>query len=286
MELLCTFVRLVSAQGFSNMWRFPQRLRIWAVMDRVVLFAGDEWDRCEWCFERRGVAARHEADGWLFVCPVCAEPWLDAAHGPKLGATAGNSGGPWWFRGFSGSDDGPRECSSGWGGSSMSEGSEIGGFLQLGSVFAWVHIGNRHRARGIRLEAPAERVRSWRLIRALKTMDLLYEHEWINEEGAGGADAADRDRTWDNSDEAIQLQNALRDDARRHGECRWLYLRNLMDGYRRLGAFSFDDLWLAAGFAHRHGSRRFECFWQRAPGGGWVVWVQLREEHRMNREGR
>ena len=268
------------AQSFLGMWRFPQRLWIVSVTDRVALFVGDEWERCEWCFERMGVPARHETGGWLFVCPVCAEPWLSVTNGPGLRAAGGGPGEPWWFREFSGGGNGPRECSSGWGGFSMSVGSEVGGFIRLGSVFAWVHIGNR-RARGIRLEAPEYRPRSWRLVRALTMMNP--------QDGgvAGGVGVAERDRTWDNSDEAIQLQNALRDDGRRHGgERRWLNLGDLIDGYRRLGAFSFDDLWSAAGLAHRHGSRRFECFWQRTPGGGWDVWVLLREEHLPNREGR
>ena len=271
---------LLGAQGSLDMWRFPLRLRIDAVMDRVVLFAGDEWERCEWCSERMGMAARHESGSWLFVCPACAEPWLCAAHGPLQKAATGNPGGPWWFWGFSRNDCGPRECSSGWGGTSMSEATEMGGLFRLGSILVWVHTGNRHRARGIRLETHADRPRSWRVARALTTMNPQ------DDGGAGGAGVDERDRTWDNSDEAIQLQNALRDDGRRHGECRWLNLRNLMDGYRRLGAFSFDDLWSSAGLAYRHGTRRFECFWQRAPGGGWDVWVQLREEHRPNRNGR
>ena len=262
------------------MWRFPQQLRIDSVMDRDIVFVGDEWDRCEWCFERMGVPARHEVGGWLFVCPVCAEPWLRVTHGPGLSAMAGDLGEPWWFRGPSGGEAGPRECTSGWGGSSMSEGSELGGFIRMGLVLAWVHIGNRHRARGVRLEGLTARPRSWRLVRALAMINPQ------DGGAAGDVGAAERDRTWDNSDEAIQLQNALRDDGRRHGERRWLSLEDLIAGYRRLGAFSFDDLWLAAGLAHRHGTRRFECFWQRDPGGGWDVWVLLREEHMLNREGR
>ena len=264
------------------MWRFPVRLRIETVMARVVLFMGDEWERCEWCSERMGMAARHESGDWLFVCPVCAEPWLNAAQGPLQRAAVGFPGGPWWFWEFLGSDNAPRECTSGWGGSSMTEGSERGGFVRWGSVLAWVHAGNRHRGRGVRLESPADRPRSHRIAKALMAMNPQEDG------GAGGVGADGGDggsRNWDNSEEAIQLQNALRDDARRRGECRWLSLRNLMDGYRRLGAFSFEELWSAAGMAHRHGTRRFECFWQRDPGGGWDVWVLLREEHRLNRVG-
>ena len=262
------------------MWRFPQQLRIGPVMDRVVVFVGDAWDRCEWCFERIGFPARHEEGDWQFVCPVCAEPWLRVTYGPGLREMAGDLGGLWWFRGPSGGEAGPRECTSGWGGSSVSEGSVVGGFIRIGLVFAWVHVGNRDRTRGVRLEECAARPRSLRIVRALATM-------FPSDGGAsGGAVESERDRTWDRSDEAVQLQNALRDDGRRHGERRWLSLRDLVAGYRRLGAFSFDDLWLAAGLAYRNGTRRFDCFWQRDPGGGWDVWVLLREEHVLNREGR
>ena len=248
-------------------------------MARVVVYVGHEWDRCEWCFERMGVPARHEAGGWLFVCPVCAEPWLCVPYGPGLSAMAGRLGEPWWFRGAPEGEAGSWVGSSGWGGSSMSEGSVLGGLIQLGMVRAWVHVGNRHRGRGVRLEGRATRLLSRRLVRAI-TMINPQDGGVVGEFGAG-----DRDRTWDNSDEAIQLQNALRDDGRRHGERRWLNLEDLIVGYRRLGAFSFDDLWLAAGLAHRHGTRRFECFWQRDQGGGWDVWVLLRQEHVLNREG-
>ena len=95
------------------MWRFPQQLRIEPVMDRVVVFVGDEWDRCEWCFERMGVPARHEGGGWQFVCPVCAEPWLHVTYGPGLKAMAGDLGGLWWFRGPSGGRRAPGSARQG-----------------------------------------------------------------------------------------------------------------------------------------------------------------------------
>ena len=93
--------------------------------------------------------------------------------------------------------------------------------------------------------------------------------------GAGGDWTAGRDRAWDDSNEATQLLYILQDDASRHGARRWRNLRGLTISHRSLEGFAFDDLWSAAELAYRQGSRSFECFWQRTPGGGWDVWVQL-----------
>ena len=102
--------------------------------------------------------------------------------------------------------------------------------------------------------------------------------------GIAGGDA--RDQTWDSTDEAIQLQNALRDEGRRRGHGRWHNLVDLVAQFRRLGAFTFDDLWSAATLAYRNGTRRFDCFWERDQAGGWDVYVILKDEHVRNREGR
>ena len=276
----CCMRTCMRARAYWIMWRLPQQLRIGPVLDRVIVFVGEAWERCEWCDERIGFSARHEEGNWQFVCPECAEPWLHVPYGPGLRGIAEDLGGLWWFHGPSGEAAGTSDCTSGWAGSSASGGSVDGGFLRIGSVFVWVHAGNRDRARGIRLEERASRPRSLRIVRALATM--------LPSDGgaAGGVDEPERDRTWDRSDEAIQLQNALRDEGRRRGHGRWLSLGDLVAGYRRLGAFTFEDLWLAAGLAYRNGTRRFDCFWQRDQEGGWEVWVLLREEHVLNREGR
>ena len=101
---------------------------------------------------------------------------------------------------------------------------------------------------------------------------------------AGDGDG--RDQTWDERDEAVQLQNALRDEGRRRGYGRWHSLRELVKGFRRLQGFTVENLWMAATLAHRNGTRRFDCFWEEGQDGGWEVFVVLRPEHERNRDGR
>ena len=132
-------------------------------------------------------------------------------------------------------------------------------------------------AQGARLEEPLSSARSGAGDGAAMALQ-----PWAPEIGGDGG----RDQTWDDTDEAIQLQNALRDEGRKRGHGRWHNLEGLAGRFRRLRAFALEDLWSAATLAHRNGTRRFDCFWERDLDGSWVVYVILRTEHERNREGR
>ena len=250
------------------------------VLDRIAGFVGDGWERCEWCDGRIGFPARHEDGIWQIICPECAEPWQHVPYGPRLRGAARDLGGLWWFHGPSGETANTSDCTSGWAGSSASGGSADEGVFWIESVLVWVRVGNRGGAREVWLEEPVSRSRSQGVVGAIGAMLPSYG----GASGTAGGDA--RDQTWDRTDEAIQLQNALRDEGRRRGHGRWHNLVDLVAQFRRLAAFTFDDLWSAATLAYRNGTRRFDCFWERDQAGGWDVYVILKDEHVRNREGR
>ena len=104
--------------------------------------------------------------------------------------------------------------------------------------------------------------------------------------GTGAGDGDGRDQSWDERDEAVQLQNVLRNEGRRRGHGRWHSLGELAKEYRRMKGFAMEDLWMAATLAHRRGTRRFDCYWEVGQDGEWEVFVLLQPEHALNRRGR
>ena len=259
------------------MWRLPQQLWIGPVLERVARFTGDEWSRCEWCGGRPGFAVRHDDGSWQSVCLECAEPWLQVPVSFGLRGAAMNLGGFWWFWDSPGRSCGVSDRSTGWAGSGGS-GESVGGvLLVVEAVLArWSTVvdGGSQEAR---LEEPVASAWSG-------AMDMFAAAAPSGAPGLGVGD--ERDSTWDNADEAIQLQNALRDEGRKRGYGRWHNLEGLAGRFRRLRAFSFGDLWSAATLAHRNGTRRFDCYWEENAGGSWDVYVILKAEHERNREGR
>ena len=260
------------------MWRLPQRLWLGPVLKRVADFAGEGWDRCEWCDGRPGFPARRDDGVWQFVCPECAEPWHHVPYGVGLMELARDLGGLWWFGGSGVASAGTSRMraewseSSGYGGGSADE-----GFLVVESVFVWVDRVGDGVTRGARLEERRDSLGAASVDEAAMAL----------QPGAPAVGNGDgRDRTWDERDEAVQLQNALRDEGRRRGYGRWHSIGDLVGRFRRLRDFSMEDLWTAATLAHRNGTKRFDCFWERGQDGGWEEIVLLRPEHERNREGR
>ena len=95
-----------------------------------------------------------------------------------------------------------------------------------------------------------------------------------------------RNTCWDDSQEAIQMQNCLRKESRQHNLTGWFELRGLIARHPRLRHFAFNGLWSAACYAYRYDSHRFDCYWQEDGHGGWMVFVILQAEHVLNRRGR
>ena len=95
-----------------------------------------------------------------------------------------------------------------------------------------------------------------------------------------------RNTCWDDSQEAIQMQNCLRKESRQHNLTGWFELRRLIARHPRLRHFAFNDLWSAACYAYRYDSHRFDCYWKQDGQGRWMVFVILQAEHVLNRRGR
>ena len=84
---------------------------------------------------------------------------------------------------------------------------------------------------------------------------------------------------------AKQLTNALRDIYRKLGDDGWQNLHTVWRDYRRLSDFSLQELFNAARFSTRFGTRRFDCFWENASSGPPKVFVKLETHLLTNRDG-
>ena len=276
----CVLCMRARADGAVSMWRLPQQLWIGPVLDRVAAFVGEGWERCEWCDERIGFPARHEDGNWQFVCPECAEPWQHIPFGPGLKGMAMDLGGSGGFTGPQGRRRIPVIALLGGQALAHQGGRWMRGSSGLSRFWcgcAWV-IGAVRGRFGSRspLAGPAPRVLSGRLVQCCP-----------HTVGPRGLPAATRGtRRGTAPTRRYSYRTRLRDEGRRRGHGRWHSLVDLVAQFRRLAAFTFDDLWSAATLAYRNGTRRFDCFWQRDQVGGWEVWVLLKEEHVRNREGR